>query len=131
MGVGVTGHLSIKFRGRGTTTSLPLCELFPGSWGKVRTLTLGVWILFPGGPGGGLSVPRRCLSLGCGVFLGDLRQLCGDTWLGSDLSPGGGLFGAAYLRHVGEEAVLGGVLSSVRDSPCVMVSAPVGGRVFG
>lgn len=121
------GHLSIKFPLRGTRTSPPPCELPPGSWNKVRILTGGMWILLSGGTLCALQVPLprlRCLPEGS-------ASVCGDTWLGSDLRKGGGIFGAASLRHVGDESVLGGVLSSVRDFPPVTLSALVRGRVFG
>lgn len=64
--------------------------LFPGAWTEVRILTLGQWILAPGA----LPGPSKCLSLGCGVFLGGLPQLCGGTWVGSDLSTGGHFLGS-------------------------------------
>ena len=87
---------------------------------------MGVRILLPGDSLCALQVPLpwlRCLP-------GESASVCGDTWLGSDLSTGRGIFGAASLRHVGEESVLGGVSEFCEDVPCVMLSALVRGRLW-
>lgn len=88
---------------------------------------MGVWIFFPGGSIRALEVAPPWLR----GLPGGSTSLCGDTWLGSVLSTAGGVFGAAYLSHVAEESVRGGVLSSVREFPCEILSALVRGRILG
>lgn len=77
-------HISRKFHLRGATSSLPFCELLPGSRNKVRILTLGVWILLPGGS----LCPGSASSLAVVSSWGIYLNLALWRHLLSDLSTG-------------------------------------------